>query len=67
VFFDDDICVSSAFTDKKTFFAIPLSGILFFSGTAEASKIMQSVLNESGINFYLEELPMQNFVRKLFK
>jgi hypothetical protein len=58
VFFDDDICVSYAFTDAKTFFIIPLAGIIFFSGTSEASKVMQEALNESGITFHFEELLM---------
>jgi hypothetical protein len=66
-FCDDDIYIAYAFTDEKSFFVIPLTGIIFFSGTSEASKIMQDVLNELGINFFFEELPMENLGRKLFK
>ena len=56
-FFNEDLCVSQAFTDEKSFFAIIQKGIIFFSGNIYSSKIMQEILKEDGITFHLENLP----------
>ncbi|GEM_PF-3078801 len=55
-FFDEDIYVSQAFTDNKTFFCIVQEGILFFSGNKESTEIMRGILSTGKIGFFLESL-----------
>ena len=55
-FYDDDIYVSQALTDSKTFFCIVQRGILFFSGNRESAGMMQEMLSAVKIGFYLENI-----------
>ena len=59
-FFDEDLLVSQAFTDEKSFFAIVQKGIIFFSGNYDSSKLMQETLKETGIAFYLKKISKSN-------
>jgi hypothetical protein len=51
LFYDDDVCVSQAFTDLKSFFAIVQEGIIFFSGNEGSTDKMKEVLNNLNIGF----------------
>jgi len=55
IFFDEDVYVSKAFTDKNSFFAIVQEGIIFFSGNSESVSIMKEVLNDLSVGFYLHK------------
>lgn len=52
LFYDDDVYVSQAFSDNKTFYAIVQEGIIFFSGNDEATNIMKECLDELNIKYF---------------
>ena len=60
IFFNEDSCVSQAFTDKKSFFAIVQKGIIFFSGKSDSLKLMQETLKGAGIPCHLEKIREHN-------
>ena len=55
-FYNDDLSISQAFTDKKDFFAIVQKGIIFFSGNSNSSRIMQDTLKDFEMDFYIDSL-----------
>ncbi len=59
MFYNEDISISQAFTDKKDFFAIVQKGIIFFSGNDNSSTIMQNTLKDFKIDFHINILPDQ--------
>ena len=55
IFYDEDSCISQAFTDNDSFYAIVQKGIIFFSGKDDAVKFMQEALDELKIKYFLDE------------
>ena len=55
IFYDEDSCISQAFTDNDSFYAIVQKGIIFFSGKDDAVRFMQEALDELKIKYFLDE------------